>query len=208
MKTSILLVRHGQTTWNVERRYRGQADVPLDEVGRRQAEATARYVVARWSPSAVYASPLQRAADTAQAIADATGLQVVRSEGLLDINFGELQGMASSDARARFPEITRSWVESPHTTQFPGGESLKDVRERAHKALRETVSNHPNETVVLVAHTVYNRVMLCTALDLGNEYFWRLDQETCAVNLLRWNGERFDLSAMNDTSHLWQAGRE
>jgi len=204
MNTAILLIRHGQTTWNVEQRYRGQADVPLDETGQLQAEATAEYVCARWSPSAIYASPLQRAADTAQAIASALRLPVVPSEGLLDINFGELQGLPTSEAQARYPEITRSWIDSPHTTYFPGGECLNDVRERTAQTLQKTVSNHAGETVVLVAHTVYNRVMLCAALDLGNEYFWRLAQETCAVNLLEWDGARFLLTSLNDTSHLWR----
>jgi len=204
MTTRILLIRHGQTTWNREARFRGQADVPLDETGVRQAQATAAYVAARWPLQAVYTSPLSRARDTATAIAAAQGLTPQHLAGLLDIHFGDWQGMALSDIQQRYPDMMRVWAETPHRMHFPNGESLNDVRQRATAALQATIAAHPQATAALVAHTVVNQVLLCAVLDLGNDHFWAMAQETCAVNVIEWNGNRYRLTLMNDTSHLWQ----
>jgi len=204
MTTYVLLIRHGQTAWNREARFRGQTDVPLDETGLRQARATAEYVAARWSPVAIYASPLRRAMETADALASLRGLTVRPLEGLMDVHFGQLQGMAFSEARARYPDLMLAWRDAPHTVQFPDGESLEVVRQRSTEALREVVGRHEGETVALVAHTVVNQVLLCAVLGLGNEHFWSVRQDTCAVNLIEWDGRRYRLALMNDTSHLWR----
>jgi broad specificity phosphatase PhoE len=71
------------------------------------------------------------------------------------------------------------------------------------RALNEVVDQHEGETVGLVGHTVVIRVLLCAILDLGNDHFWHLRQDTCAVNVIEWDGERYRLALMNDTSHLW-----
>ena len=203
--THILLIRHGQTQWNREARFRGQTDIPLDETGLRQAQATAEYVVARWAPVAIYASPLRRAVQTAEAIAALQGLTVQPLDGLLDIHFGELQGMAFAEARERYPDLMRAWRDAPHTVQFPGGESLEVIRQRSTAALREVAERHLGQTIALVAHTVVNQVLLCAVLGLGNDHFWSVRQDTCAVNVIEWHGEeRYRLALMNDTSHLWQ----
>ncbi len=205
MATHILLIRHGQTVWNAEARFRGQADVPLDETGLWQAQATAEYVAARWPLQAVYASPMGRALQTADAIAAAQGLEAQPLDGLLDLNFGEWQGMSLSDVKARWPDLCRAWFEAPHTVHFPGGEGLDEVRQRSATALREVAARHAGETVAMVGHTVVNRVLLCAVLGLGNDRFWYLGQDTCAVNLIEWDGKRYLLRLVNDTSHLWRA---
>ena len=204
MPTYILIVRHGQTAWNKNPRFRGQTDVPLDETGLWQAEMTARYIAARWPLQAVYASPMGRAMQTATAIATAQGLTAQQAVSLIDINFGRLQGVSLSDAIVSHPAIMRAWRDTPQTVHFPGGESLDNVRQRVQEALQMAVTAHENETVALVAHTVVNRVLICAALDLGHDYFWQLGQDTCAVNLLEWDGKSFRLMLLNDTSHLWQ----
>ena len=116
--TRIVLVRHGQTAWNLEARFRGRSDVPLDDFGLKQAEATGRYIAARWPVSAVYASPMGRAVQTAEAIARAHGLSAQPFQGLIDINFGELQGLLLDEAAERYPEIHRMWGEVPHTVHL------------------------------------------------------------------------------------------
>ena len=201
--TRIVLVRHGQTVWNRERRFRGQADVELDEFGLRQAEVTGRYVAARWPVVAVYASPLQRTMRTAEAIARAQGLAAHSLEGLLDINFGEWQGQLGQEVARRYPELFRAWEEAPHTVCLPGGEGLDDVRSRVVAALDEVSVRHAGQTVAWVSHTVVNRVLLCAVLGWGNDRFWRLRQETCAVNVfdVEEDGD-FTIGLINDTSHL------
>ena len=201
--TRIVLVRHGQTVWNREERFRGQADVELDEFGLKQAEATGRYLAARWPAVTVYASPMRRVMQTAEGIARAQGLTVHPLEGLLDINFGEWQGRLADEVAQHYPDLYQAWLEAPHTVHFPGGEKLDDVRSRVVAALDEVIAHHLGQTVALVSHTVVNRVLLCAVLGLGNEHFWRLRQETCAVNVFdaEENGT-FTIVLLNDTCHL------
>jgi broad specificity phosphatase PhoE len=201
--TRIVLVRHGQTIWNREARFRGQADVELDEFGLKQAEATGRYLAARWPAVAVYASPMGRAVQTAEAIARAQALTVQPLGGLLDINFGEWQGHLASEVAQRYPDLFQAWTEAPHTVHIPGGEKLDDVRSRVVAALDDIVARHPGQTVALVSHTVVNRVLLCAVLGLGNDHFWRLQQETCAVNVFDAEEDgSFTIALLNDTCHL------
>ena len=215
--TRIVLVRHGQTAWNREARFRGQSDPELDPFGLEQAEATGRYVAARWPVVAVYTSPLQRALRTAEAIARAQGLDAQPLAGLLDIHFGECQGLRFEEVRQRNPDLVRAWEEAPHTVHFPGGESLDDVRERILAGLTDVVGRFPAQSVALVSHTVANRVLLCGALGLGNEYFWRFQQDTCGVSVfdvagddavlqndaaVQQSGAVATIVQLNDTSHL------
>ena len=201
--TRIVLVRHGQTAWNREARFRGRADIELDEFGLKQAEATGRYLVSRWPVAAVYASPMRRAMQTAEAIARAHGLTARPLEGLMDINFGELQGLSLDETAQRYPAIYWAWEKAPHTVLFPGGEGLDDVRSRVVAALDEVVVRHPEQAVALVSHTVVNRVLLCAVLGWGNDRFWRLRQGTCAVNVFDAEDDgTFTIVLLNDTCHL------
>jgi len=183
-------------------RFRGQADVPLDETGLAQAEATAQHIAAEWRPVAVYSSPLSRAIKTAGAIARQFGLPVQIQRGLTDINYGQWQGLTPDEARERWPEMVDAWYRTPETAQIPGGETLNSLRVRTMEAVRGLAARHPDKTIVLVGHTVVNRAILLGVLGLRNSFFWRLRQDTCAINVLEVDGDDFTLVSMNDTCHL------
>lgn len=201
--TRIVLIRHGQTAWNKVVRFRGQADPPLDEVGHRQARLTAEYVKHRWPVQAVYASPMGRAMETATAVARAHGLNVRPFEALLDIDFGDWQGLTPDEVRTRHPDLLRMWFEEPHKVEIPGGESLAVVRNRVTRGLSTVAELHRGQAVALVGHMVVNRVLLCSVLRLGNEHFWRLRQATCAVNVFDVDPEgQATIIVLNDTCHL------
>ena len=200
--TRIVLVRHGQTAWNVPERFRGRADVSLDDTGLRQADATSRRIAERWRPVAIYSSPLSRAVKTAEAIGSRVGLPVGLHQGLADIDYGAWQGLSPDEVGGRWPEQLRAWYDAPQTVRVPGGESLDDLRTRCRGVLLDASQGHPGETVVLVAHTVVNRVILLLALGLPNDRFWRLRQDTCAINVIEMESGDFTLVLLNDTSHL------
>ena len=200
--TRIILVRHGQTAWNRRERFRGRADVALDPTGIAQAEATAGAIAARWRPTAIYSSPLARALRTAEAIAGKVGLQVTAHPGLLDIDYGQWQGLAPREVEKRLPQEFRLWREQPQRCRIPGGEDLADVQARGFAALKELAARHEGQTVVAVAHTVMNRLILLAAMGLGLERFWRLRQDTCAINLIEAEGDDFTIALLNDTCHL------
>lgn len=200
--TRFILVRHGQTEWNRIERFRGRVDVPLNETGLAQAAATGQRIAAGWQPAAVYASPLSRAVVTAQVIAAHFDLPVLPLDGLIDIDYGDWQGLTPAEARSRWPDLVDAWYATPETVQIPRGESLDALRERATVAIDRLVDRHAGQTLVLVSHTVVNRVILLTVLRLRNERFWRLRQDNCAINVFEADGGDFTLVSMNDTCHL------
>ncbi len=200
--TRVVLVRHGETEWNRVERFRGQADVPLNERGVGQAEATAAAIAARWRPAAVYSSPLSRARRTAEAIAGRTSGTAQVDVGLSDIDYGEWQGLSPDEVRGRWPGQLSAWYLTPDRAEIPGGESLSTRRARSAAAIREIVARHPEETVVAVGHTVINRIILLFILGLPNDRFWHLRQDTCAINVIEAEGGDFTLVSMNDTCHL------
>lgn len=200
--TRFILVRHGQTEWNRDERFRGRADVPLNATGLAQAAATGRSIAARWHPAVIYSSPLSRAVQTAEAVASHSDQGVQILPGLIDIDYGRWQGLTPAEARSRWPELVDAWYSTPHMTPIPGGETLSAVRTRGLAAVRELACRHEGQTIVLVGHTVTNRAILLAVLGLGDDRFWRLRQEPCAINVFESEGDDFTLVSLNDTYHL------
>ena len=203
--TRIILVRHGETAWNKVERFRGRTDVPLNEVGISQAEATARRIEMAWKVTAVYSSPLSRATRTAEAIAGRLSLSVQVHAGLVDIDYGKWQGLSPDEVRRQWPELLSDWYRAPHTVRIPGAESLDALRARCADAIEDIVARHEEDTVVLVGHTVVNRIILLITFGLPNERFWHIRQDTCALNELEADGAEFTVVSMNDTCHLHPA---
>jgi probable phosphoglycerate mutase len=102
----IILVRHGHVDWLAPERFRGRAELPLSELGRRQARAAAEYIAASWKPEAVYASPLGRCRETDAMIAAPFQLETQPIDGLADIDYGEWQGLTRAQAKERWPDET------------------------------------------------------------------------------------------------------
>jgi len=200
--TRIILVRHGETEWNRVERFRGRAQVPLNETGLVQAEVTGRRIAAEWRPTAIYSSPLSRAIKTAEVIARCFDLPVQIHHGITDIDYGRWEGLTPDEVRKRWPKIIEDWYNAPDCTSIPNGETLIDVHVRAMDAVREVAGCHEWETVVVVSHTVVNRIILLGVLGLGNDRFWRLRQGTCAINCFEAEGGDFTLVSLNDTCHL------
>jgi bisphosphoglycerate-dependent phosphoglycerate mutase len=125
--TSIYLIRHGQTAWNKEEVFRGRTDIPLDETGLRQAELAGEYFRGL-EIHGIYSSPLSRAWETAQKIAQFHNLEVQPLQGILDMSFGNWEGHSHQEIQKIDRETYRRWREEPHYVRLPGGESLDDVR--------------------------------------------------------------------------------
>ena len=200
--TRIILVRHGQTEWNRVERFRGRADVPLNETGLAQAEVTGKRIFNEWRPEAVYSSPLSRAVRTAEIIAGHFDLSVQVHPGLTDIDYGQWQGLTPEEVRERWPEMIDDWYNKPDSIRIPGGETLEELRTRLLRAIGELVKRHDGQTIVVVGHIVINRIILLGVLGLSNDRFWRLHQDTCAINCFKAEGGDFTLVSLNDTCHL------
>jgi phosphoserine phosphatase len=197
----VVLVQHGQTEWNRVERFRGRIDVPLNETGHRQAEEAARVVAARYPVSAIYTSPLSRAADTAGAIGRATGAPVRVLAALNDFSYGEWEGKGSEIATA-YPELYQIWRTRPHLAAIPGAESLRGLRRRVAGAVERISAQHSDETVVLVSHRMVCKVLACYILGLPNAGLWRLDLDTASVSLFERREDGWVTLLLNDSGHL------
>ena len=199
--TRILLVRHGRTEWNKGQIFRGTVDIPLDEQGRKEA-ACARDWLEEASFDAAYSSPLGRAVETAEIILEPHGLTVHKHEGLIDLNYGEWQGKPNEEVKRIYPELYQQWREAPHTVVFPEGEGLGAVRDRSLSAVEEVVAKHPDETVLLAAHRVVNKVLIAALLGLDDSHFWEIGQDTAALNEFVYQDGKWICRLVNDTCHL------
>ena len=203
--TKIILVRHGHVEGISPERFRGRADLMLTPEGRHQGETTARRIHATWGPAAIYTSPLSRCRATGEAIGKPLGLSPRPVDGLIDIDYGEWQGLTPDEVRNRWPEPLDTWYRAPHWAAIPGGETLQAVLARTVPALRDVIRRHLGDTVVLVGHDSVNRVILLHALDLPLSRYWRLGQAPCAINELDFSGDGFVVVSLNETSHLTPA---
>jgi broad specificity phosphatase PhoE len=197
----IVLIRHGQTEWNREERFRGRVDIDLDEMGSRQAEAAAQRI-AQWEVAAIYSSPLKRALATAGIIAKRLGLPVEPLDGINDMDFGVWQGLSVSEAREKYPDLFDLWRYSPQRLKIPEGESLEDVQNRVDATINDLAARYENETVALVTHRVVCKVLLCHLLGLDNSHFWQIAQDATAINTFEVRGGIPTVRLINDTCHL------
>jgi broad specificity phosphatase PhoE len=196
----FILVRHGETLWNVEKIYRGRMDVNLDEVGIKQAELLGKYL-SNWELEAIYASPLRRALDTANIIARYQKVGVHVAEGLIDFDYGEWQSLPEQEAKRLYSTLHSEWHDNPHKVKMPGGESLEDVRRRAIEVVNDVLSKYQG-SVVLVSHRVVNKVLICSLLGLDNSHFWNIKQDVGGITIFNYVDGHFVLTRHNDTSHL------
>ena len=197
----VVLIRHGQTEWNRVERFRGRADLELDEMGVKQAELTAGRIT-EWPVSAIYTSPLRRTLTTAGILGQHLGLEVKQLPGIIDIDYGQWQGLSPEQAMAEDNSLYNLWLESPHKVKFPGGESLEEVRNRAALAVNEVVGHHSDETIALVSHRVVCQILILNFLELDNSHFWQIGQDVSAVNLFRVSDDITHALLLNDTCHL------
>lgn len=158
--TVLLLCRHGRTDWNDQGRYQGQTDVPLNAVGRQQARLLAE-LLRREPISAIYASDLSRAAETAAEIARHHDLPVHLDARLREINQGRWEGLTVAQIMARDAELHRRWERAPLHVRLPEGESIQDVRERVLSWLRDAVGRHGGGLICVVTHKVVLTVLRC-----------------------------------------------
>ena len=199
--TKIILVRHGQTKWNLMGRYQGQSDIELSETGMLQAETLANNFPAA-EISAVYSSDLQRAYKTASYIADTFGLNVVAKSGLRELAFGQWEGLTYKEIEAQWPEMLADFFTHPDKAVIPAGETFATLQQRGVAAIQEIVKNHPGQNVVVAAHGAIIRTILAETLHMPLRYIWSLRQDNTAVNIIRYDEEQRMIELLNSTAHL------
>lgn len=202
MSTTLLLVRHGQTPWNVLGKIQGCTNIDLEETGRLQAQLLSNKLNGRFS--AIYSSPLNRAFETAQILAAASSLQVQAEEGLREINFGLWEGLTFKEVDANYPEAYAKWQTDEFEAPLCGGDgSLKNCAIRSKECLLNLVQKHPNETIVAVSHGGLIKTAIIGLFNLKmNMYHQMAFGNTCVTTIKFTEDLKPILIGLNDTSHL------
>lgn len=200
--TRIFLVRHGETEWNRSLRYQGHRDIPLSDVGRKQAEKIAARLTTE-KIDAAYSSDLSRALETAKTIAGFHNLNVNIITELKETNFGRWEGLTYKEIDEQFHEIMDGWRNNPLDTKIPGGESLGEVAERCHTGMEKIISENPGKNVLVVAHGGIIRIIAATVLGMPMNDYWKIKQDNVSLNIIEfYDKDHAIVCLLNDISHL------
>lgn len=200
--TRFLLLRHGQTPMSAARQYSGLSNPALSDLGQKQAQAAAKRLSASGGIEAIVASPLKRTQQTAQAVADAIGLPVETNRGLIEMNFGDWDGLTFAEAHAADPELHSAWLADTKIAP-PGGESLQQVFRRVRNTLDELREQYEGKTVLLVSHVTPIKAILRVALDTNVGVFHRMHLDLASLSIAEFYADGPTcVRLMNDTSHL------
>ena len=197
----LILVRHGETAWNKEGRFQGQSLVELNERGSSQARRVAKALIPM-RPTALYSSPLPRTLMTAEEISRELSIPVVPLEGIKEVNLGELEGITGQEMRARYAEVYSAWRQDPSDLVFPGGESIRQLQQRAWRAIEEIQRAHPEDAIVAVAHNFAIRAILCAFLGLPLSRFHLLRVDLGSISVIQANSRFRQVLNINDKCHL------
>ena len=198
----MYLIRHGEVEFNRKNAYVGSTDLPLNSNGRHQAELLGDYLADR-QISAVYASDLKRAYETAEIIARRLDLTVTAVPELRELDYGDWEGVAEAEVPKLYGDLFREWRKNPVEVRTPGGESVGELRDRAYPALCRIVEQVSGGNLVIVAHKTTNRTLLCCLLGVDPNNYRQIGQGNSAVNVIeRRNDGRLVVDAVNETCHL------
>ncbi|NLJ74818.1 MAG: histidine phosphatase family protein [Firmicutes bacterium] len=203
--TKILLIRHGETVWNKEKRYQGQKDSPLSDEGIRQGQKTGAFL-AQQEIAAVYSSDLSRAVWTAEAISGHHGLTPIQDQRIREMSFGVWEGMTREEIKQKFPDIFYARYRDSMNTRVPGGELPHEVVERFHAFLNELIKTHVSETVVVVSHGGCLRFTIAALLSIPLEKSYCLHLSNAGISELQYVGADrqcpWEAITINSTGHL------
>lgn len=184
MKTILIIVRHGEAEFNIERRIHGKLDSPLTQQGVRQAEKAAA-ALAGIPIDAIYSSPQQRVAATADILKNGRSCLVTYDRRLTEMDCGEWDGMTEERIRAEYPDDIRVWETHPHLHTMPGGESLADVRARLTAFLDEVIQQNCGRTVLVVSSQIPVMMMTMIFAQERDEALWQTPpQGNTAINVV------------------------
>ncbi|HEX9685232.1 MAG TPA: histidine phosphatase family protein [Burkholderiales bacterium] len=198
---TLIVIRHGETAWNRERRMQGTTDTQLSDVGREQARALGRRLAGRGF-AALYASDLARARDTARTIAEHADRDIVTDPRLQERRFGIFEGLTVEEIVARYPDEHARFASRDPDYAVPGGESARSFTERCIGCLAEIAGRHPGHEVVIVTHGLVLDSLYRAAHGLDHGARRPVPLINASVNVFGYEGGAWRLELWGDISHL------
>ncbi|OWY00406.1 bifunctional RNase H/acid phosphatase [Corynebacterium diphtheriae] len=202
--TRFVLLRHGQTAMSAARQYSGRSNPELTSVGLEQACRAAAFIGRRGGIDAIVASPLQRCQQTAHEVSEQLGGMPVRTiDGLIEMDFGQWDGLSFSQAHEADPELHSAWLDDSRTAP-PGGESLQQVHRRVKKVREELERKYAGKTIVVVSHVTPIKSILRQALDASASMFHRMHLDLASISVAEFYSDGPTcVRSVNDTHYLY-----
>jgi alpha-ribazole phosphatase len=197
----IILVRHGETSWNKKLLLQGRTDVSLSDKGRKQAK-TLSSTLSSVPISSIHSSPLVRALETAEILGAPHGITPEADDGLAEISFGDWEGKSHEDLRRETPEQYEKWIVNPKEVLVPEAETLNDAQFRVTRSFERIKAKNEGKVTMIVGHGGINRILLLTLLQADLDSFWRLRQDTACLNLVEFSDGSPRISLVNSTAHF------
>lgn len=203
--TRILLIRHGQSQGNAERRFGGHAPTPLSALGRRQAEATAR-ALSLEPITAIYASDLLRAVETAAPLAQILNLEIAQTDAFRERSVGHMEGLTFEEAAQKFPDEYAALLRRDFEHVLPGGESYRQCLDRSARELDRAIAANRGGAIAVFSHTGTIGILtlhLMGALDAPTLRPVWIETANCGIARIQLRADNFvRINALNDTRHL------
>ncbi len=196
----LIFIRHPETDWNKQKRYMGNADIPLNDKGKKQARIISGYFKNK-NISVIYSSKLKRALETAELIAKPHNLKVKQDERLNEIDFGEWEGLTFGQIQKEYPKLAKKYLANPLNAKIPQGESWIRFRNRVNKALKRILAREKG-VIAIVSHGGVNRVIICELLKIPFSHLWQIKQDGGAINKIEIYEDMNVVSLINYT--LWE----
>lgn len=197
MLTKLLLIRHGQTDCNLQKRYSGFLDVDLNDTGRRQVECLHKRL--KETPvHNVYSSDRRRAVHSARIIFK--DFEIEKIVGLREVNFGVFEGLTYKQIIEKYPRVYKRWLFNPFRVSIPKGENLGDFQKRIIEAFKEIISKNTGKTVAVVCHGGVISMFMNSLFKLKN--FWDYIPDSASLSIIEYKNNKPDIKLFNDTFHL------
>ena len=201
MLTTLLFIRHGQTDWNVAKKWQGHADIPLNETGLVQADALATRLQ-KWPIETIITSDLLRCSQTADVIGQKLDLNPVPDAIWRERDVGDFSGMTSVEAKANFPEVWAA-ANGKGMVDAPNGESFAEVRARGMRAYEKVIANHAGQMVAIVSHGGLLHTLIAQLIQIRDDVYGRISKRgNTGLSIVEVSDGVPKLVRLNDTSHL------
>ena len=181
--TTLILCRHGETDSNAAQIYQGQGNGMLTKKGLSQAKTLAK-TLSKFKIDSIYSSDLQRAFDTASMIAKDRRKPVIKESRLKERYYGNWEGKRFDEIIKKYTSLYKTWMKNPDKAKIPGAETLKILQKRGVSGINSIIRNNKGKNVLVVAHGGINRTILFSFLGIDLNYFWRIKQDNCCINVV------------------------